>query len=130
MENHLSGFLTTLHISRVAATADAAVNVSVINSGTIKQIEFCILADLDADGELYQVELGTATTMQSRIHDSVGAIATVAEGFYLLTSGAAAMGKHEIIPCNCSIKAGEKLYLHGLLTGCNSCIVTCIVTVV
>jgi len=112
------------------ATADAAVNVQIQQSGTIRQIEITTNPDLDADGENYAVEVGLATTMQGRIHDSVGALAVVNENFtYLGAAGAASNGRNEIIPCSIPVKAGDKVYLHGLLSGTADVKCTAILTV-
>lgn len=100
------------------ATADAAVNVQMQQNGTIRQIEISTNPDLDADGELYAVEVGLATTMQGRIHDSVGALAVVNEGVGLAgAAGGLPLGKNVIVPCAVPVKAGDKVYLHGLLSG-------------
>lgn len=113
------------------ATADAAVNVQVQQNGTIRQIEISTDPDLDADAEKYTIELGMATTMQGRIHDSVGALANVSEGWGLAgAAGGGKMGINQVIPCNYPVKAGDKIYLHGLLTGVNDVKATVLVTVV
>lgn len=111
------------------ATADAAVNVQMVQSGTIRQIQITTAPDLDADGESYQVELGFGVTMQGRIHDSQGALATVAEVVQISGTGESVAGKNVVIPCAYSVKAGDKLYLHGLLSGTVDVKCTVLVTV-
>lgn len=112
------------------ATADAAVNVQVQQNGTIRQIQIITDPDLDSDGERYTIELGLATTMQGRTHDSVGALAITSESFSAVgAAGGSAAGKDTITPCAVPVKAGDKIYLHGLLTGTVDVKATVLVTV-
>jgi hypothetical protein len=112
------------------ATADAAVNVQIQQNGTIRQIEIITDPDLDADGERYTVEVGMAVSMQGRIHDSVGALAQVSEACAITgAAGGGASGKSEVIPCAYPVKAGDKVYLHGLLTGTTDVKATVLITV-
>lgn len=99
------------------ATTDAAVNVIVIASARLVAVQWATIADLDADGEQYRLEVGWATTMQSGINDSQGAISCIAEALALTTSGIGVTRSNVVHPCDYPLKAGDKIYLHGLLTG-------------
>lgn len=111
------------------ATADAAVNIIAVKACRIKIVQWSIQADLDADGEMYAVELGSAPTMQSTTHDSQGAISVVSAQNYLLTSGASVSHCNFAHSLDYPWQQGQKLYLHGGLTGTNSVLARCIVHV-
>lgn len=112
------------------ATADAAVNIQIQFRGIIRQIAFVVSGKLDANGEAYIIECGLATTMQSRIHDSVGALAAVSATNVIANSESGIVDAQNIIfPCSQPVLAGDKVYLHGLLTGINDVKATCLVTV-
>jgi len=112
------------------ATADAAVNFMVVANGRIKCVVFAIAAVLNADAEFFHVELGAVPTIQSRTNDSVGAIAVCKGMAGILTSGGSQCGYNFIVPTDWPVKAQDKIYLHGVLTGTNSVDVTVLVYVI
>lgn len=110
-----------------AATADAAASVQFAQSGTIKNIVLVTSGDLDADGEGYVVEVSFVPTFQAATNDAQGILAIASE---TNTSTATAVSGTSIsIPCNASVKAGDKLYLNAILVGTGDIDVFAIVSV-
>ena len=111
------------------ASADGAVSVTMVKGGRITSIEWALQPDLDADGEIFLVELALVPILQSRTHDSQGAISCVCGCVAQLTSGQANADYNKQILKSIPISAGQKLYLNGALTGTTSVPATCLVTV-
>lgn len=111
------------------ATADAGATVTMAQKGRVVGIALSVAGDLDADNEFFQVEVGAVPTCQSRTNDSQGCLATVKAYNGLLTSGAINGSANNYFPCNFPVEAGDKIYMHGVLTGTTSVDATALVYV-
>lgn len=111
------------------ATADAGATCTVVSKGTIVGVSWSVAGILNADAEFYHVELGTVPTCQGRTNDSQGAVSIVKAEAGLLTSGSVNGAANNYFPCRVPVDAGDKLYLHGVLTGTNSVDATCLIYV-
>lgn len=111
------------------ATANAAASLQIVTSGTIKQVQWAVAGNLNADAENYIVELGLVPTLQSGTNDSQGGISSVTSYAGLLTSGAVSDANNFSVPLAVPVKSGDKLYLHASLTGTAAVRAICYVTV-
>lgn len=109
------------------ATTDGAVSVTMVRSCKIKGIQWSVQPDLDADGEIFSIELSKAPILGNRIHDSQGVLSCICGCCSLTTSGVGITDYNLYQGVDIPIGAGEKLYLNGLLTGTTSVPATCIV---
>lgn len=110
-------------------SADGAVSVTMVRRGVIRSIIMSAQPDLDADGELFSVEVATIPIFSSRTNDATGALCCVCQCYSLTTSGSATSGVNEQFILDYPVEAGQKLYLNGLLTGVGSVPATALVYV-
>jgi len=100
-----------------AASADSGVSLDVQFDGTMTGYWWSIYADLDADGENYQVECSFLSSNTLAVNDARGSISTVQQfaagtpGFIDSTVNAG------LSMLNIPVTAGERVHLHAILFG-------------
>lgn len=97
------------------ATANAAAYVEFTRAAKIRMIQISIQADLDAEGEYYNVDLSTVPYYQGSTNDSQGILATMND--YLGGAVGPSQGVNIVIPCDIQVENGQRIYLNGVLSG-------------
>lgn len=110
-----------------ATVGDSAASVDIVKSGKIEAIQWAARADLDADGESYDVELSFSSSSGLAVNDTKSSISAIRKQNGMLTSGAIPAEVNMFMsPLDISVAEGERMYLH---TAGTAIIVTCYVWV-
>ncbi len=108
-----------------SATAEGAVNIDIQFDGEITAYWWKINADMDADAEKYDIEVSFLSSNTTAINDARGSITQAGDqasgtpGF-LRSSVNAGLGGLRI-----PVVAGERVHMHGILTGTGSVDAAC-----
>jgi len=106
----------------VASSTDSAATIDIREDDTITCVYLNPAGIAISDGSAYVVQLSFASTNQFTSNDAASAIITYRREFELMTSGAAAIDTHVVLPCNIPVQGGERIHLHILvstMSGCN-----------
>ncbi len=97
------------------ATANAIASIQVTKGGRIRMVQWGVQADLDADGELFAIELSTAPYDQTQVNDTLGPVC----GLQAQAAGAAAglCAFNLAVPMAFAVGTGERLYVNAFLFG-------------
>lgn len=110
-------------------TANAGAQIQIIQKGRIIGVQWCVTADLDADGEYFAVELSLVPIYQSDTNDSKGIISNIRQLAAVGAAGTAVSGTNLFVPVDVPVGAGQLLYLNGGLSGTQAVKTSCIVSV-
>lgn len=98
-------------------TQDAAASMDIPQDGTITGLDWDLGANLDADGEVIDVELSFIATNQITQNDVRGRISSIGVQMSLTTSGVATTSVQKFVgPMDVIVSGGERLYLHSVST--------------
>ena len=86
--------------------------IDIRDDGVITLVQLSLAADLDADGEWVQAEVGFGSSSSFDNNDVTTTLCGARVQCGLLTSGAMQASDNVAVPMNVEVAAGERLYLH------------------
>jgi len=108
----------------IAATTNAIATYLASRNGVIKGVQWTLQQITSVAAMAASWEISTNSTGQLLVNDPMGQIATVGNANSSTAAGGAVDSENFYQPCNYSIKAGDRLYLHSLyLTGAETTVV-------
>lgn len=111
------------------ASADAAAQLDVQFDGIITAVDWSVAGDLDADGENYGIEVSFLSTNTLGNNDSRGSLSEIrsqASG----TPGFIRDGVNKgVSGLRVPVSAGERMFMHGALSGTANVNATCYIHV-
>jgi len=109
-----------------SATADSAFSLDVQFDGVITAIDWDANGDFDADLEAAEFEVSFLSSNTFAKNDARGSVSSISIRPNFTTSGMANSAVQKTVSgVRIAVSAGERIHLHGKLTGTNDCTATC-----
>lgn len=99
------------------ASADGGASLDVQFDGVITCLDWHVLADLDADGEIAAVEVSFLSSNTLGVNDARGSLSAIRMRAAGTPGFAVAAVNKAVSGIRVPVSAGERIYLHALLTG-------------
>lgn len=107
-----------------SATANAVASVTIPNASTIRGIQWAIRCDSITDNAALDVEISRASAREIAILGAQQCISESAIQSNFVTSGLTTFGENHFAPVSVKVVQGQLIYLHVVVTGTLTYVVT------